>query len=104
MPKKSTSSTTPKTTKTTKITNTTTSKTAKAVKAPKPAYDSDKEYTVQVRLNVRSTPSLTAAIVTVLSPNDKVIALDVKEDGANIWIQLTNGWCLAKKGASVFVK
>ena len=100
MPKKSTSSTTTKTTKTTN----TTSKTAKAVKAPKPAYDSDKEYTVQVRLNVRSTPSLTAAIVTVLSPNDKVTALDVKEDGANIWIQLTNGWCLAKKGTSVFVK
>ena len=103
MPKKSTSSTTPKTTKTTKTTNTT-SKAAKAVKAPKPAYDSDKEYTVQVRLNVRSTPSLTAAIVTVLSPNDRVTALDVKEDGANIWIQLTNGWCLAKKGTSVFVK
>ena len=103
MPKKSTSSTTPKTTKTTKTTNAT-SKAAKVVKAPKPAYDSDKEYTVQVRLNVRSTPSLTAAIVTVLSPNDKVTALDVKEDGANIWIQLTNGWCLAKKGTSVFVK
>jgi len=103
MPKKSTSSTTPKTTKTTKTTNTT-SKAAKVVKAPKPAYDSDKEYTVQVRLNVRSTPSLTAAIVTVLSPNDKVTALDVKEDGENIWIQLTNGWCLAKKGTSVFVK
>ena len=100
MPKKSTSSTTPKTTKTTN----TTSKAAKVVKAPKPAYDSDKEYTVQVRLNVRSTPSFTAAIVTVLSPNDKVTALDVKEDGANIWIQLTNGWCLAKKGTSVFVK
>ena len=100
MPKKSTSSTTPKTTKTTN----TTSKAAKVVKAPKPAYDSDKEYTVQVRLNVRSTPSLTAAIVTVLSPNDKVTALDVKEDGANIWIQLTNGRCLAKKGTSVFVK
>ena len=100
MPKKSMSSTTPKTTKTTN----TTSKAAKVVKAPKPAYDSDKEYTVQVRLNVRSTPSLTAAIVTVLSPNDKVTALDVKEDGANIWIQLTNGWCLAKKGTSVFVK
>ena len=101
MPKKSTSSTTPKTTKTT---NTTTSKAAKVVKAPKPAYDSDKEYTVQVRLNVRSTPSLAAAIVTVLSPNDKVTALDVKEDGTNIWIQLTNGWCLAKKDTSVFVK
>ena len=100
MPKKSTSSTTPKTTKTTN----TTSKATKVVKAPKPAYDSDKEYTVQVRLNVRSTPSLTAAIVTVLSPNDRVTALDVKEDGANIWIQLTNGWCLAKKGTSVFVK
>ena len=60
MPKKSTSSTTPKTTKTT---NTTTSKAVKAVKAPKPAYDSDKEYTVQVRLNVRSSTRVAGAPV-----------------------------------------
>lgn len=69
-------------------------------------YIVGKSYTVQPSdgLNVRADASTSAKRITTLKKGTVIACTDVKQEGNNIWVKCSKGWCCAKYGNEVYLK